>query len=360
MNAAIAVTAWEEPTFMSTIVIIHGTRLPSLALTASLLTFGGCDEGAIGRPGEANEVRDLDVEPGPSQTSCDPTMSVFPIAAAHNIADDQGSCKAGTCDLSCPDANPNSDWGMKLNGTFHHGNDIFADHGAPLVAVASGTIKAVGVAISMNGVRSTTSGIRVRLRDDCGWEYYYGHLDEAVVAKNQHVEAGELIGYMGETGTSSTNLHFNISPKGVFNNDIDPFELLAATSPTACDGDEPAPQPAPQPAGCVLGGDQMLRVNQSLTSCNGLYTLAMQVDGDLALHDNNSGVQLWSSQTAGNTGQAVVMQGDGNFVMYDGYHGAGVSVWDTGTAGHPGATLSVGDGGNVKIYDGQVEIWTAL
>jgi hypothetical protein len=345
---------------MSITAIIHGTRLPGLALTASLLTFGGCDEGVNGQPGDANDVRDLDIELDPAQTSCDPTMSVFPIAAPHNIARDKISCRAGTCDLSCPDANPNSDWGLKPNGTFHHGIDIFADHGAPVVAAASGTIKAVGVTIGIDGVRSTTSGIRVRLRDECGWEYYYGHLDEAVVAKNQHVEAGELIGYLGETGTSSTNLHFNIAPEGVFNNDIDPFELLNATSPTACDGGEPAAQPAPQPGGCVLGENQVLRVNQSLTSCNGLYTLSMQVNGDLVLHDNDGGVQLWSSQTAGGKGQAVVMQGDGNFVMADGYHGAGASVWDTGTAGHPGATLSVEDSGNVKIYDGQVEIWTAL
>jgi hypothetical protein len=330
-----------------------------LAITGLLLMLGGCDEEASGRLGDADDVRAVDVAPYLAQTSCDPTMSVFPIAAAHNIGYDQGSCLADICDLSCPDANANSDWGMRLDGTFHHGIDIFAEHGAPIVAVASGTIKHVGVTIGSDGVRSTSSGIRVRLRDDCGWEYYYGHLDEAVVAKNQHVEAGELIGYMGETGTSSTNLHFNIAPKGAFNNDIDPFALLTATSPTACDGDEPAHQPAPAPAGCVLGEGQVLRVNQSLSSCNGLYTLSMQVDGDLVLHDSG-GVQLWSSQTAGNKGQAMVMQGDGNFVMVDGYHGAGASVWETGTAGHPGATLSVEDDGNLKIRDGQVEIWTAL
>jgi hypothetical protein len=350
---------------MSTTVISHCTRshtfgMPGLALIASLLTLGGCDEGAMDRPSEANEVRDLDIEPYLSETSCDPTMSVFPVAAEHNIAYDQGSCKAGTCELSCPDANPNTDWGMKLSGTFHHGNDIFADHGAPVVAVTSGTIRAVGVAVSKNGVRSTTSGIRVRLRDECGWEYYYGHLDEALVAKNQHVEAGELIGYMGKTGSSSTNMHFSVAPEGIVINDIDPFPLLTATSPTACDGGEPPPQPEPQPGGCVLGQDQVLRVNQSLASCNGDYTLSMQVDGNLVLHDNKGGVQLWSSQTAGNIGQAVVMQADGNFVMTDDYHGTGASVWNTGTAGHPGATLSVEDGGNVKIFEGDVEIWTAL
>lgn len=348
---------------MRTTGFIHCTRSHTfgtfgLAL-ASLLAFAGCDEGSIGQPGEAHVTRALGIAPDLAQTSCDPTMSVFPVAAAHNIGSDQGSCAMGICDLTCPDANANTDWGMKQNGTFHHGNDIFADHGAPLVAAASGTIEEVGVAISMLGVRSKTSGIRVRLRDDCGWEYYYGHLDEAVVAENQHVEAGELIGYLGRTGTRSTNLHFNISPEGVFNNDIDPFELLSATSPTACDGDEPAAQPEATP-GCVLGAGQVLRVNKSLTSCNGLYTLSLQVDGDLVLDDNGGGMPLWSSQTAGKTGQAVVMQGDGNLVMVDGYDGAGVSVWETGTAGHPGATLSVDDSGNLKILDGDVEIWTAI
>lgn len=344
---------------MSTTVIIHGTSIPGLALTASLLAFCGCDEEAIDQPDEADEVRGLDVEPPLAQTSCDPTMSVFPIAAEHNIGYDKGSCTKDVCELSCPDANSSSDWGLKLNGSFHHGSDIYANHGAPVVAVTSGTIKDVGVSISKIGVRSTTSGIRVRLRDDCGWEYYYGHLDEAVVAKKQHVEAGDLIGYLGETGSTSTNLHFNISPLGIFSNDINPFALLTATSPTACDGSEPAPQPPPAPAGCVLGEDQVLRVNQSLASCNGLYTLSMQVNGDLVLHDND-GIQLWSSQTAGSKGQAVVMQADGNFAMVEGYHGTGGSVWATGTAGHPGATLSVDDGGNLKIHDGEVEIWTAL
>lgn len=354
---------------MSTTSFSHCTRshthnwgIRGLPLIASLLAFGGCDEGSLdqsAQSGEASVSRALELAPGLAQTSCDPTMSVFPIAAAHNIGSDQGSCAKGVCALSCPDANPNTDWGMKLNGTFHHGNDIFADHGAPLVAAASGTIEEVGVAISMLGVRSTTSGIRVRLRDDCGWEYYYGHLDEAVVAEDQHVEAGELIGYLGQTGSRSTNLHFNISPEGVFNNDIDPFELLTATSPTACDGDEPEAQSEPTP-GCVLAAGEVLRVNKSLTSCNGLYTLSLQVDGDLVLHEDDSGMKLWSSQTAGKLGQAVVMQGDGNFVMVDGYHGAGASVWETSTAGHPGATLSVDDSGNVKILDGDVEIWAAI
>jgi hypothetical protein len=160
--------------------------------------------------------------------SCSPQMWVFPVGGPHNIGYDGSSCGSGTCATSCPDQNANSDYGGN-DGSFHHGIDVFAWYRAPLVAVVSGTIQAVGVV-------SKTSGIRVRLRDACGWEYYYGHLDEAVVSKGQYVEAGQLVGYMGNTGTSGVHLHFNVSPDGGYSNDINPINLLVATSPTACGG----------------------------------------------------------------------------------------------------------------------------
>lgn len=61
---------------------------------------------------------------------------------------------------------------------------------------------------------SPTSGLRVRLRDACGWEYYYWHLDEATVRKDDRVVAGQTIGFMGSTGAASVHLHFNVSYEG--------------------------------------------------------------------------------------------------------------------------------------------------
>lgn len=328
------------------------------ALAACLLLPSGCYEGAPeGRLGDADEVSDLDVEPldGPvSQISCQPTMNVFPVADAHNIGYDHASCGTGTCEISCPDAHANSDW----DPSDHQGIDIFAYQRAPLVAVASGTIRRVGVV-------SDTSGIRVRLRDDCGWEYYYGHLDQAVVSEGQHVEAGQLIGYMGHTGTGSTHLHFNISPDGGYSNDIDPFDLLKATSPTACGGvippaPEPEPQPEPPPpAGpcdSVMEPDTALTVDQAMTSCNGLYSLVMQGDGNVVLYQAGTSNALWHAGTHGTAGRVVVMQTDGNFVLYD---EAGNAVWHTGTHGHPGAMLRVEEDGNVVIWEGWTALWKA-
>ncbi|MEZ4320094.1 MAG: peptidoglycan DD-metalloendopeptidase family protein [Myxococcota bacterium] len=280
------------------------------------------------------------------RVTCDPQMHVFPIADDHNIGYDHASCGTDTCEISCPDAHANSDWGGA-----HHGIDVFAYQGAPLVAVADADVVAVGVV-------SATSGLRVRLRDACGWEYYYGHMDEEFVSVGQHVHAGDLIGTMGRTGTQSTHLHFNVSPNGQYSSDINPFNLLQSTSATACaaapppvstpqPAPQPAPAPAPAPAGCgTVGGTTIYTANQSLGSCDGRFSLVMQGDGNLVLY-RAGGTALWHTQTHGNPGAWAVMQGDGNLVVYSVW---GTPLWSSGTHGHAGSTLAVQNDGNVVIY----------
>ncbi|MEQ9500312.1 MAG: M23 family metallopeptidase [Deltaproteobacteria bacterium] len=185
--------------------------------------------------GDPNFDEDAEAVSHESLTCAEPQMTVFPVAAAHNIGWDRSSCGSGRCAVSCPDRNANSDW----DPSDHQGIDVFAHRRAPMVAVANGTIVAVGTP-------SATSGLRVRLRDGCGWEYYYGHLDEAVVRSGQTVRAGQLIGYMGNTGTGGVHLHFNVSPDGRYSSDINPFNLLRQTSGTACTTSTPPP-----PSGAV-------------------------------------------------------------------------------------------------------------
>jgi hypothetical protein len=334
----------------------HGTHLRSLGLGSALamaasLLVGGCYEGSLARDAEEEieEEDDLDVEP--IEATCGPTMHVFPVGDAHNIGYDS-TCNDNNCDISCPDLHANSDWNGPAG---HHGIDVFAYRGAPLVAVTGGTIQRVGTP-------SATSGLRVRLRDDCGWEYYYGHLESAAVVEGQRVEAGQLIGTMGNSGTGGVHLHFNISPDGGYSNDINPFDLLKATSPTACGGSEPPapePQPEPQPpAGecdSVLAPDEALYRNQAISSCNGQYTLVMQEDGNVVLYDL-MGTPLWHTYTHGTAAEALVMQSDGNFVLYD---GVGNALWHTGTHGHPGAAMRVEEDGNVIVWEGWTAIWKA-
>jgi len=314
-----------------------------LAATCALSSLLACGDATVlqSYPGDDDVQGTTQQEVG-----CWPRMSRFPVQAAHNIGYDS-SCASGSCRLSCPDQNANSDWNPAAT---HNGIDVFAYQRAPLVAVADGTIVAVGTP-------SSTSGLRVRLRDACGWEYYYGHMDQAVVGVGQRVTAGQLLGYMGRTGAASTHLHFNVSPDGQYLRDINPFDLLRATSGTACAAPPPTPAPAPAPApapGCGgLGSNGVLLAGQLVVSCDGRFLLAMQGDGNLVLYQQGRGA-LWASRTNGTGAKAAIMQGDGNLVLYaDNWR----AVWSTGTAGRAGATLAVQDDGNVVIYQGGVARW---
>ncbi len=346
----------------------HGRRntVGAIGLAAALLVPAACYSGLegdeLGIDDEGDTEVELDVEPiGPNSTAvCAPTMSLFPVAAPHNIGYDGGSCGGPNgCAVSCPDSNANSDWNP---ATTHNGIDIFAHEGAPLVAVADGEV--VG-----SGTVSDTSGIRVKIRDACGWSYYYGHLRSAAVSKGQHVRAGDIIGTMGHTGTHSTHLHFNVSPAGYLD-DIDPFELLVSTSPTACgaapelppddsgggsvEPQPPAPEPPPPgTCGVMVDGDA-LGVDGALTSCDGRFSLVMQGDGNVVLYQHGSAGALWHAGTVGRGGTVLAMQGDGNLVLYtDG----GAPVWHTQTHGRPGAYLQLDDAGALILFDGGQPVW---
>jgi Carbohydrate binding module (family 6) len=93
-----------------------------------------------------------------------------------------------------------------------------------------------------------------------------------------------------------------------------------------------------------LTANVSLTANQSLASCNGEFTLIMQGDGNLVLYQG--GTALWASGTAGSGADEAIMQGDGNFVLYT---GSGTPVWASNTAGNAGAYLDLQGDGNVVI-----------
>jgi hypothetical protein len=110
----------------------------------------------------------------------------------------------------------------------------------------------------------------------------------------------------------------------------------------------------------VVQGDRLqsgaaLLPGQSLTSANGRYRLLYQSDGNLVLYDDAEGTATWSSDTIeGGAGQAV-MQGDGNFVLYD---AQGSPVWFTETGGNPNARLVLQIDGNLVVYSaGGEAVW---
>ncbi len=80
-----------------------------------------------------------------------------------------------------------------------------------------------------------------------------------------------------------------------------------------------------------------------ITSGDGGTALVMQGDGNLVVY--SGGAAVWASNTAGHHGAVAVFQGDGNLVIYSG----GVPIWASNTSGNPGATLAVDNSGRFQI-----------
>jgi hypothetical protein len=99
-----------------------------------------------------------------------------------------------------------------VSGGWHHGDDIFAPLGAPILAVAHGTVFSVG----WNDV----GGWRFWLRDDRGNEFYYAHLSAytPLAVNGAIVNAGDVLGFVGSSGDAAGtpyHLHFEVHPAGL-------------------------------------------------------------------------------------------------------------------------------------------------
>ena len=100
---------------------------------------------------------------------------------------------------------------------FHPGLDISATHGTPIHAPANGTIEAAGY----NG----NYGNMVVIDHGFGLVTRYGHLHRFAVGPSQQIRRGDVIGYVGSTGRStSPHLHYEVLVNGQL---TDPLRLLA-------------------------------------------------------------------------------------------------------------------------------------
>jgi murein DD-endopeptidase MepM/ murein hydrolase activator NlpD len=77
------------------------------------------------------------------------------------------------------------------------------DFGDPVVASADGTVAFVDI------VGTNSYGRVVVVRHRGGWETRYAHLSVIAVRRGEHVEAGDRLGSVGSTGTSTgAHLHY--------------------------------------------------------------------------------------------------------------------------------------------------------
>jgi murein DD-endopeptidase MepM/ murein hydrolase activator NlpD len=105
-----------------------------------------------------------------------------------------------------------STFGMRLDPftgarDFHEGLDISADAGQPVLATADGTV--------VTAQRSGEFGNLVVLDHGFGIGSRYGHLSRFGVTEGQRVRKGQVVGYVGSTGRStSPHLHYELLLNG--------------------------------------------------------------------------------------------------------------------------------------------------
>jgi murein DD-endopeptidase MepM/ murein hydrolase activator NlpD len=99
---------------------------------------------------------------------------------------------------------------------FHPGVDIAGAEKTPIVAPAKGTVAFVG--------KDGALGMTVRIKHDSVHKSIYGHLHKASVKKGQHVERGDVIGSMGNSGRSTGHhLHYELAKNG---KNVNPFQYM--------------------------------------------------------------------------------------------------------------------------------------
>lgn len=90
---------------------------------------------------------------------------------------------------------------------FHYGVDLAAPSGTPIVATRSGVVQ--------RAYYSSSGGYTVEIDHQDGFVSLYLHQTHYVVSAGDYVSAGQVIGYVGSTGTSTgPHLHFSIKYNG--------------------------------------------------------------------------------------------------------------------------------------------------
>jgi murein DD-endopeptidase MepM/ murein hydrolase activator NlpD len=167
---------------------VDGRVSPGQARGMERLAAGGVDDTlrpgdpATGgeAPGTPTDGTPADDTGRPDETgSTTGASGTFPVDGSHRFGDGFGSRGGG-----------------------HKGQDVMADCGTPLRAVADVTVRKVGT--------EAAAGRYVVLHDgDSGGDYVYMHMSSVSVATGDSVSAGDKVGAVGQTGDATAcHLHF--------------------------------------------------------------------------------------------------------------------------------------------------------
>lgn len=119
-----------------------------------------------------------------------------------------------------PDQPLTDTWGAaRSQGRSHEGIDIFAPRHTPIQSTTQGVVSKVG--------ENTLGGLVVVVVGPGGAGHYYAHLDDyADISPNDWVNAGDVIGYVGDSGNAKgtpPHVHYGIYING---SAVNPYPLL--------------------------------------------------------------------------------------------------------------------------------------
>lgn len=119
-----------------------------------------------------------------------------------------------------PEQHLTDTWGAaRSQGRSHEGIDIFAPRDTPIKTTTQGIVSKVG--------ENTLGGRVVVVVGPGGAGHYYAHLEDyADISPNDWVDAGDVIGYVGDSGNAKgtpPHVHYGIYING---SAVNPYPLL--------------------------------------------------------------------------------------------------------------------------------------
>jgi len=153
---------------------------------------------------------------------------IFKLAKSKNV---MLASIPGIQPVKSTQANIASGYGYRIHPIYkttmmHTGIDFTAPTGTPIYAAGNGVIRSV----EMNG---RGYGNNVIINHGFGYETLYGHMSRINVRNGQKINRGDIIGFVGNTGSSTgPHLHYEvirngnkINPINFFYNDLTPAEF---------------------------------------------------------------------------------------------------------------------------------------
>ena len=145
-------------------------------------------------------------------TSVPPTTKPKPTTPAADKEPDKSYTDGITWYMPCNYIRLTSPYGWRIHPVygdrrFHSGVDLAANSGTPIYATRGGTVTKASY--------NSSAGYYVTINHGDGFSSSYLHMTHYIVSEGQKVSAGQVIGYVGSTGTSTgAHLHFTIYYNG--------------------------------------------------------------------------------------------------------------------------------------------------